>query len=155
MHLYLMRHGESLSVEIDPKKSLSSDGVTDVKKIGKFLKKNLILPPEINIYHSTKLRTKQTATIISEYFPSTKKIEQLENLCPNDPLDQIFDRIQLEWEDILLVGHLPVLSKLTSKILLSNELLPVIDFSSASILSLIQENKEWVIEWFISPKNIN
>lgn len=42
MRLYLVQHGEAVSEEIDPARSLSEKGKTDISKIAKFLKEKKV-----------------------------------------------------------------------------------------------------------------
>ena len=62
MHVYLVRHAKALSPDEDPKRPLSAEGREQAKSVARFLKRQqLVLVNEV--WHSTKLRAKQTAEI--------------------------------------------------------------------------------------------
>ncbi|MCK4435025.1 phosphohistidine phosphatase SixA, partial [Candidatus Bathyarchaeota archaeon] len=55
--------------------------------------------------------------------------------------------------DIMLVGHLPHLSKLASSLLVSDENRQVIAFKMGGIVCLQQDQqRRWTIQWMITPE---
>ncbi|RLD16037.1 MAG: phosphohistidine phosphatase SixA, partial [Caldiserica bacterium] len=63
MRIYLVQHAEAKPKEEDPERPLTEKGVLNAKKVAEFLKGKI--KPSC-IYHSDKLRAKQTAKIFSE-----------------------------------------------------------------------------------------
>ena len=58
-------------------------------------------------------------------------------------------------EDIMLVGHLPHLSKLSSLLLTGNEDLEIIEFIMAGIVCLERDKSgRWTVRWMITPETI-
>lgn len=64
MRLYLVQHGEAKKEEEDPLRPLSERGREDVQRVAKYVEK-LDIKASI-IFHSGKLRAKQTAEILAE-----------------------------------------------------------------------------------------
>ena len=58
-------------------------------------------------------------------------------------------------EDIMLVGHLPHLSRLSSLILTGDKDRNVIDFKMGGVVCLKKsEDGKWSVEWMITPEEI-
>ena len=113
MKLYLIQHGEAKSEAEDPERSLTARGEKEVIAVSKVAGGLQIRPSKI--YHSGKLRAKQTAEIIAGALRiSASLVESAPGLNPNDDIQPWAERISKEKEDLMLVGHLPFLEKLTS-----------------------------------------
>lgn len=117
MKLYLVQHGEAKKEDVDPERSLTESGIEEVRKTSNLLKKMGIRIDKI--YHSGKKRAYQTAKIFSESLNAP--CEESDGLNPLDDVKPWYDRIQLEEKDIMIVGHLPFLEKLSSKLLCEDE----------------------------------
>ena len=149
MELYLVQHGEAVSEEINPERSLSEKGISDVKKAAAFLKQAGI---NINtIFHSSKRRACQTAQILAETLNPKCNVLQREGLTPNDPIDGIFREILKRDEDLMIVGHLPFLARLAGKLLLDSEDKNIIEFKQGSMLLVSGSANSWKVKWFITP----
>ncbi len=134
---------------IDPERPLTKKGISDVKKVAGFLIKNKVLIPAI--WHSTKLRAKQTAELLKDAVEA-KTFKEKNNCTPNDPIDNIYDKIILENDDILLAGHLPFLSKLASKILGFSETAGVVSFRKGGVVCLEKDEfSKYHLLWAIIP----
>lgn len=65
------------------------------------------------------------------------------------------ERISQEREDLMLVGHLPFLEKLTSLLLCGNEKTRLVLFRYGAIVCLEQrEDKGWGVRWILTPEMI-
>jgi phosphohistidine phosphatase len=154
MKLYLIQHGEAKPEAEDPERSLTTKGEEEVRRISKAAKSLNIHPPRI--YHSGKLRAKQTAEIIAEVLKiSDLPVQAAQGLNPNDDAHPWVDRISRETEDLMLVGHLPFLEKLTSLLLCGNENARVVLFRYSAIICLDQkEDKRWAVRWILVPEMV-
>ena len=114
MRLHLMRHGEPQAKKKDPERRLTRRGRLDVATIGRFLGQNGLTIPEI--WHSEKARVRETAEIIAQAVGTARLLEK-PGLAPNDPVGPIRGDINLRQEDVMLVGHLPFLSRLANQLL--------------------------------------
>jgi phosphohistidine phosphatase len=154
MLLYLVRHGQANLADKDPKKCLSKKGREEVLKTALFLVEH-VKNKISRIVHSGKCRAKETAEIIGERLNPSKGIEETDHLNPLDEPTIWQERIETEKEDLMLVGHLPYLSKLTSLLLYKNENIQQIEFQAASVLCLKrEENKSWCVLWMVSPETL-
>jgi phosphohistidine phosphatase len=150
MKLYVMRHGEAESIGNSQGRPLNQKGIAETEKIANFLAINKVTISQI--FHSQKLRTKQTAAVIANRVKPEPLVKELSGLLPNDPVDPIVDYCN-EWqEDTLIIGHLPFIVKFTTKILIQTENPYFIDFHTAAILCLEKIGPyQWCCAWFISP----
>lgn len=111
MIIYLVRHGEAVAEEVDPSRPLTEKGKAEVEATAQDLKEKGARIDEI--WHSTKLRAKQTAEIIARILNISKVIEK-EGLKPNDNVTPIASLIRHIRKTILIAGHSPFLPKLAS-----------------------------------------
>jgi len=150
MLLYLVQHAESLSKEEDPTQSLSEKGIETIKKVAAYIVKLNIKVHQI--FHSDKLRAMQTAQILADFIKAEKGVSETDGLSPMDDPQIWFERISKENEDIMLVGHLPHLAKLSSLLLCGDKEKNIIDFKRAGIVCLKRfEDGNWSVEWMIIP----
>jgi len=109
--VYLVRHGEAVAEEVDPARPLTEKGRAEVEATARELKEEGVRIDEI--WHSGKLRAKQTAEIIARVLNISKIIEK-EGLKPNDTVTPIAVLIRQTNKTILIAGHLPFIPKLAS-----------------------------------------
>ena len=152
MKLYLIQHGEAKSEVEDPERSLTERGEKEVMSVSKVTTGLHIRPSKV--YHSGKLRAKQTAEIIFGTLKiSNLLVQEVQGLNPNDDPRTWAERISKEKEDLMLVGHLPFLEKLTSLLLCGNEKARPVLFRYGAIVCLEQrEDKGWGVRWILTPE---
>jgi len=109
MLVYLVRHGEAVPAETDPLRPLSAKGQAEVEATAKQLLAEGAKVDEI--WHSGKLRAKQTAEIIARVLNVSKVIEK-KGLKPDDAVAPIADLIRKTDKNILIAGHMPFLGEL-------------------------------------------
>ena len=149
MKLYLMQHGKPVSKEEDPERPLSDQGIEDVKNMADFLKKSSVTI--VSVLHSGKKRAEQTAEIVvSRLDPSLVPLQE-EGLLPMDDVKRCANRVKEFKGDVLVVGHLPHLGKLTSLLVTDTESIPVVNFQQGGIVCLSIEDRSWVINWMHLP----
>ncbi|MCK4475905.1 MAG: phosphohistidine phosphatase SixA [Methanophagales archaeon] len=150
MRLYLVQHGEAKKEEEDPLRPLSERGREDIQEIAKYAKKLDIKANKI--FHSGKLRAKQTAEIVAKKL-NIEQVIEAEELAPNADPKVWEDRLSAMDEDIIVVGHLPHLSKLSGGLLCGDEEKEVVAFRMGGIVCL-ERNKDgrWSVEWMITPE---
>jgi len=151
MRLYLVRHGEALSESADPERPLNPRGLEDVRKIARTLHRAGARIPVF--FHSTKKRAKQTAEIIKETLDPRAKCISHGYLAPNDSVDEIFTEIGGWDRDTAIVGHLPFLSYLLSRLVTGGEDTPLAAFSTASVAVLKKKDDGcWTLIALITPE---
>lgn len=149
MRLYLVQRGKALSEDINPKRPLSEEGREDVERIAKFLKGKIDLDM---IWHSEKLRAKETAEILAKYLLPKEGLREVRGLTPLDPVESLPEKIIGEDKEIMIVSHLPFLQKLCSLILTGSENYNLVNFSQAGCVYLEEREKTFGICWITTPE---
>lgn len=148
MSLYLIQHGEAKSKEEDVKRSLSEKGRRDVERTACFL--NKIGIKASYIFHSGKERAFQSAEIIGKYL-GIKPVQE-DYLSPLDDPGIWAKKLNSINEDIIIVGHLPHLSKLSSILLVGDPERELISFRMGGVVCLERKGSGWSISWMIVPE---
>jgi len=112
MQIYLIQHGDAKPEEEDPERPLSNTGMEETKAIAAKLKELSIKPAKI--FHSPKLRARQTAELLASALGSVA--EETEGLKPKDNPQTIIGKIGTleETGTYMFVGHLPHLELLSA-----------------------------------------
>jgi phosphohistidine phosphatase len=148
MRVYLIQHGEAKSKEEDEKRPLSEKGRLDVEKTGRFLK--IVGIKVSSIIHSGKLRAMQTAEIIGNHL-GIKPIQK-DGLLPKDDPYPWVNRVKDMHEDIMIVGHLPYLSKFASLLILGDAEKTIIAFKMAGVVCIRKVDDDWRVSWMVTPE---
>jgi phosphohistidine phosphatase len=151
MHLYLVQHGAAKSETEDPLRGLTDEGRQNVKRIAEFLAP-LRLSLE-RIEHSDKLRARQTAEILAAQLRPVEGIKEIAGLAPNDDVGPMCARLQKESKLLMLVGHLPYLSRLLARLLELRENQAVVQFQMGGVVRLDRgETGQWAVRWALMPE---
>lgn len=151
MYLYLIQHGDAKSEQEDPARPLSEKGTKDVKKVASFVSLNIGINVE-SIFNSGKLRAAQTAGIFVEYIKSRNGVSEKDGLAPMDNPAVWAERLKDMDKDIMLIGHLPHLARLTSLLLCGNPDIKIVNFRMGGIVCLKREEGKWSVEWMVVPE---
>ena len=151
MKLYLLQHGDALPDEVNPERPLSKLGREDVKRLAEFVGNHGILV--MHVYHSGKMRARETAEIVAARMATGVKIEATTGLNPNDPVEPWVKQINNWQEDTLLVGHMPFMGRLAAYLLSGNSSSQFVAFKPGSMLCLERdESGDWAIAWMLRPE---
>ena len=154
MRLYLVQHAQAKPKEEDPARPLSEKGREDIRKVAGFLKgygKANIR----EIKHSGKTRAEQTAQELAKALSPPEGISQADGLEPLAATKVWVKRIAsiAKSQDIMLVGHLPHLSRLASHLICKDEEQNVVRFCQGGIVCLERDEAEnWSLGWMIIPE---
>jgi phosphohistidine phosphatase len=150
MALYLVQHGKSLSKDLDIHKGLSEEGSAEVKRIAEVARQYGIKVS--TIFHSGKTRARQTAQIYASSLNIKNEIEETEGMKPLDDVVKFAQKIQVS-ENVMFVGHLPFLEKLTSYLVVGSGEKPIFKFQNGGIVCLDKEpdSQSWIIKWTLMP----
>jgi len=149
MKIYLVRHGQSNSADIDPEKNLSDTGKREIIKLAESIKHLGINVDEI--WHSDKARACQTAEILAAAVKSSKGLIEKSGLKPNDDVKPVAEEIKTYDADLMLVGHLPFMAKLTSLLLTGNENRCAFEFDAGGLACFDYDKGAFCLNWFIHP----
>jgi len=150
MALYLVQHGLSLSSGSDPDPGLSPKGIADTERIagvasGYGVRIGLIR-------HSAKARARETAEILATALRPEGGIEETAGLKPMDDVVSFAKGISPD-SNLMLVGHLPFMGRMTSHLVSGSPDHPVFSFQNSGIVCLGRETAaaSWIIRWSLMP----
>ena len=151
MALYLVQHGRSLGGESDPDPGLSPEGIADTKRIAKVAAGYGVRVGLIQ--HSAKARARETAALFATALRPEEGFEETAGLKPMDDVVPFAERISPE-SNLMLVGHLPFMGRMTSHLVTGSTDLPVFSFQNSGIVCLDRETgaSSWLITWSLMPK---
>lgn len=150
MKIYLVRHGEALSTEADPQRPLSSKGKKEVEELALHLKQRGVQVPEI--LHSPKLRAEQTAEIFGASLNAPLKV-CASVLDSEASIEALMNMLPSLSDGTMVVGHMPMLSKLVSGMVLRDEhFFPITNYSPGTVICLeTYDALRWIINWVLPP----
>jgi phosphohistidine phosphatase len=153
MKLYLVQHAKAAPKEVNPQRPLTEEGRRDVQKVAAFIKPlNLCVD---YLWHSGKRRAVETAELLAEVIDIKEATIAREGLSPNDDVTVLRDELASSQHRIMVVGHLPFLSKLASLLLAGSESAETIAFKNGGIVCLNRsETNQWQVDWVVTPELI-
>ena len=151
MAVFLVQHGKSLSKELDPEQGLTPEGISDVERIADVARGYGVHVASIS--HSGKKRALQTAEIFSAALKPVRDVQEKVGLKPLDDVRAFADRLKGQ-DNLMIVGHLPFMERLTSFLITGDIEKPVLKFQNGGIVCLDEgpEGKGWVIKWTLMPE---
>ena len=151
MALYLAQHGKSLSKEQDPDQGLSSAGIDETRRMAALAAEHQIAVRRIQ--HSTKTRARQTAEIFAEVLSPQDGVQVMEGIKPMDDVTTVAPELNPE-DNLMLVGHLPYMARLTSYLITGNIEPSVFTFQNSGIVCLDKpaDGVNWQIVWSLMPR---
>lgn len=151
MFLYLVQHGEARSKEEDPERSLTDHGRQALDNIRTFLDRHQAIPVA-GIFHSGKLRAGQTAEILAAAIKADDGVQESDGLAPMDDPAVWGTRLRDMHQDVMLVGHLPHLSRLAGYLLCGDSSHEPIHFHNGGIVCLFRDaDSRWTVDWVLIP----
>jgi phosphohistidine phosphatase len=105
MRLALVHHADAVGPDVDPQRPLSSLGHEQAEGLAARTKAAQFSPAAI--WHSGKLRARQTAEAFLRACNPFAEFRMVRGLHPDDPPEIIRDALAGESQDLLVVGHMP------------------------------------------------
>ena len=146
----MVQHGEAESKEQNAERPLSKKGIENAGKLARFLAKAEIQPGRI--FCSEKLRAKQTAERLAEKLNPENKVEEIKGIAPLDDPRFAFERVNTAVQPLMLVGHLPHLSKLASLLITGNFEKEVVAFKYSGCVCIEKAQEGWRVKWAVRPE---
>jgi phosphohistidine phosphatase len=150
MALYLVQHGKSLPKDVDLDQGLSDEGKSEVQRITGVAEGYGVKVSKIA--HSGKKRARQTAELFGTVLALQQDIKERDGLKPLDDVSTVAETLNTG-ENLMLVGHLPFMERLTNYLVTGSGDGLVFKFQNGGILCLDQdpENDSWFIKWSLMP----
>jgi phosphohistidine phosphatase len=151
MELYLVQHGKARSKEEDPERGLTDEGLAESEATAAFLAR---LEPRIDgIWHSGKRRAEQTARIFGDSLSIADAVAAREHLAPQDDVSSVRQQLAApSGGNLMIVGHLPYLSNLTSALVTGHPGRQIVRFRNSCIVCLEGMGDGWLLSWMITPE---
>jgi phosphohistidine phosphatase len=147
---FLVQHGEAKPESEDPDRSLTERGGETVGRVADWAARSGITVDQIR--HSGKRRAEQTAAIFAKLLNPSRGVTEFKGLSPNDDVAQVAGSIHGDHESIMLVGHLPHLSRLVGMLVTGNPAGEIVRFRNAGIVCLTLKDGKWAIDWVMQPE---
>lgn len=149
MDLFLVQHGEAKSEAEDPERSLTDRGAEAVRRMAAWAAQVGVKVDQIR--HSGKRRAEQTAALLAEQLSPVNGTIAVAGLAPNEDVRPVAAGLHAELGAVMLVGHLPFLSRLASFLLTGDPEAGVIRFRMAGIICLSHPEGRWAVNWVVPP----
>ncbi len=151
MELYLVQHGEATPKEVDPARPLTERGQVEVRRVAHAA--HVAGVTVSTIYHSGKLRAQQTAEILAKELHVAEAPSSLEGLSPNDDPDIVGRALDSLRPPVMLVGHLPHMSRLCSLLVVGDPEQHPVRFRMGGIVCLVKDGSGvWCVGWMLTPE---
>jgi phosphohistidine phosphatase len=137
MHLYLVHHGVAVPEGEDARRPLSNVGLAGAARVAAKAAA-LGAKPDV-VWHSGKLRAKQTAQEFWRACNALAEFSVSRDLQPDDPPQWIRDRLRAETRDIAIAGHFPFLPRLLALLTTGGE--AGVDFPINGVVALVSNDE--------------
>ena len=152
MNIYLIQHGRAESKDRDPSRPLTPNGSGEaIRTAARVAQLGLELDA---IWHSGKLRARQTAEIFAERLRPARGVLVRDGMAPLDDPSILAGEIGALEVPVALVGHLPHLSRFASLLVTGNADGEIVAFRNAGVVCLGGEGPSWRVEWIITPDQV-
>lgn len=142
--IYLVHHAAALGPQEDPQRPLSLAGRMHADRLALLAAERGVKPAAI--WHSGKLRARQTAEAYWRACNPLAEFTAIGGLRPDDPPGRIRDLVAGETRDVLLVGHMPSLPRIFSLLVCGREEAPCA-FPLHGFVALETEGDLWLERW--------
>ena len=149
MYLLLMQHAKAKTKEEDPEQGITDEGRDETITTSGYLKTFNFTVEEI--WYSTKKRSRETAEIVTASNKLKNKLSVKDFLSPMDEVKPAVKILNTFNKNLMIIGHMPFLSKLTSSLITGSENYEPVKFMNSAIVIFIHENNNWKIVSIITP----
>ena len=160
MRIFLVRHGEALADQEDPRRPLSVPGRDITRRVAGFLQVSGALATIHAVWHSPLARSRETADLLVKELGLDVLLIEAPGLLPEDDPAPIADRLDRADEPVMIVGHEPQLGSLAT-LLVRGKVKPVgFEFRKSAVLALEKSGgchkksgrARWRVRWHFSPE---
>ncbi len=147
--LFLVHHGDAVGPDVDPMRPLSDRGRVQVDTLAHKAAERGAKPDVI--WHSGKLRARQTAEAYWKHCNPLAAFSATRGLQPTDPTNWIADAIVGDTRGILLAGHFPHMPRLLARLLTGDPDVGPVDFPLNGIVAIEEVDGKWIERWRLKP----
>ena len=120
MRVCLVHHADAASPAVDPQRPLTERGHRQAQAVAERIRAEQFVPAAI--WHSGKLRGRQTGEACLRLCAPFADFRMVRGLQPEDPSEWMRDEIAAETRDVMLVGHMPHIARLTRMLCASSDI---------------------------------
>ena len=142
--IYLAHHADAVDSDVDPQRPLSAGGRAHAIALARHAAERGVRPAAI--WHSGKLRARQTADAFRAECHPSAEFAAIRGLQPTDPAEWIRERLIGETREVLLVGHFPSLPRILH-LLITGRTDGDTPFPLHGMVALNAEDDRWVVRW--------
>ena len=143
--VYLVHHAPALGPKEDPQQPLSPVGRATADDLARAAALRGVHPHAI--WHSGKLRARQTAEAFWRACNPLAAFTAVRNLQPADPPEWIRDQLLAEDSPVLLVGHMPHLARLLRVMVGGSSESSTAEFPPHGMVCLERIDPGWIERW--------
>jgi len=142
--IYLVHHADALAPDVDPQRPLSALGRSQAESLASECASRGVAPAVI--WHSGKLRARQTAEAFWRLCSPFAGFEAIRGLQPGDPPVWIKDRLFEEKREVMIVGHMPHLPAALALLTGSADTNAIV-FPLHGVVALEADGPAWKERW--------
>jgi phosphohistidine phosphatase len=156
MELYLMRHGEAMAAEQDPRRPLTEAGRAAAERVA--ARAGAVGARLDRVYHSDAPRASQTAAILAERLGAADRMEVWPELAEGArDVGAVARRLRSAAEQhgaVALVGHMPMLGRLAARLVAGGEGAEAVQFKPAALVKLAarESGDGFAVAWALPPE---
>jgi len=143
--IVLVHHGHALGRDVDPTQPLSGRGLAASQRLVVEVAARGVKPDVI--WHSGKFRARQTAELFWHACNPGAAFSVARGLQPADPPHVIQDQLETGNREVLLVGHMPHLTRLLRTLCRQLHDGPSIEFPEHGCVALQRQAGRWEELW--------
>ncbi len=137
----------------DDARRLTEFGQIEASSIAGWIKQLHMNNPMI--WHSEKVRTKETAQIILDTLGWDSTLTEVPGIRPSSPVAPVATRIEAEDQDLVIVGHMPFMSHMASEMVTGGCTETYWNFETCAALCLERSGiGQWIVCGFCTPSQL-
>jgi len=142
--IYLVHHADAVGPDVDPQRPLSAAGRAHAEALARAVGGRGVKP--VAIWHSGKLRARQTAEPFWRECNPMAEFMAIRGLQPDDPPAWTKDMLTGEQREIMIVGHMPHLSRLLTLLVTGTDT-SVLHYPLHGVVALEPAGENWIERW--------
>jgi phosphohistidine phosphatase len=153
MTIYLIRHAHALEGEDDAARPLSKRGRTQVRQMGRFLRRTGSLASG-EFWHSPLVRARDTAGLLAKKLKRRIKLVEVKGLLHSDNPAVMAKRLGRVRRPVAVVGHEPHLGALLSLLVTGSARPARFELDKSAVAALERTKNRWTLRWLATPRLI-